>query len=338
MSREPAPVRAAATPAGEGGLGAHMSIAGGLDRAFHAGREAGCDCLQIFVKNQRQWDAPPLREDAVRAFRRARKETGIRPVIAHASYLINLASPDAALRERSLRAVIDELERCEALDIRGLVLHPGAHMGEGIDAGIRRIAASLDAIHARTRGFAAKVLLESVAGQGTTIGATTGELRRILDSTTEPDRLGICLDTCHLFASGHDLRKPAVLADLIGHLDREIGLEKLRCIHVNDSKAACGSRVDRHEHIGKGRIGRRAFELMLAEGAFRPVPKILETPKGPGPGGLDWDTVNLKLLRRLAASGVGCKHRESHRAPRTLRRGPRESGQVRDHANGGMAG
>ncbi len=280
-------------------FGAHMSVAGGLENAFFAGRDAGCDCLQIFVKNQRQWSAPPLRDEHVRAFKRAQRETKLAPVVAHASYLLNLASPDETIREKSRRALADELERCEALGVGGLVIHPGAHMGEGLDAGIGRIVASIDEVHARTAGFATRILLETTAGQGTVIGYEIEQLRRILDGVRESERVGVCLDTCHLFAAGYDLRKPAAYESMVDELADKIGLRRIACIHTNDSKAACGSRVDRHEHITKGRIGKTGFANLVNDARLAHAPRILETPKGTDGRGADLDRVNLGRLRRL---------------------------------------
>jgi len=183
-----------------------MSVAGGLENAFDAAKLAGCDCLQIFVKNQKRWDAKPLTDDGIRRYKHAQTSTKIEPVVAHASYLINLGSPKDEQWKKSIDAVVDELERCEALGILGLVVHPGAHMGEGVDHGIGRIAAGIDEAHARTKGFGVRILLESTAGQGTSIGHEISQLGAILKRTKQPERIGICLDTCHLFAAGYDLR------------------------------------------------------------------------------------------------------------------------------------
>jgi deoxyribonuclease-4 len=261
-------------------FGSHLSVAGGFHNAFEEAVRVGCECLQIFVKNQKQWSAKPLTDDVIRDYRRVQRATGIRPVVAHASYLINLASPDNALWNRSINAVVDELERCEALGVRGLVLHPGAHMGEGVEAGVIRIAHALEAIHQRTAGFRAKILLETTAGQGTCVGHEIEHLGDILRQTGEPGRLGVCLDTCHLFAAGYDLRKPEAYNRTVAALRRQVTLGRIKCIHVNDSKGACGSRIDRHAHIGQGKIGVAGFRNLLNDARFARVPKILETPKG----------------------------------------------------------
>lgn len=286
-------------------FGSHLSVAGGLHLAFDAAVELGCDCLALFVKNQRQWAAPPLKDEAISLYREAQRRTGIGPVIAHASYLLNLASPSADGRAKSIRALIDELTRCEALDIPGLVVHPGAHMGDGVDAGLSRITASLDEVHAGTAGIKAMVLLESTAGQGTTIGHEIAHLGKMLGQAKQPERLGICIDTCHLFAAGYDLRQKEVYDATIDELDRCVGLERIRCIHTNDSKTPCGSKRDRHEHIGKGEMGNAAFANLVNDPRLTHVPRILETEKGTDSRGVDYDRLNLKRLRGLIRA-EGC--------------------------------
>ncbi len=285
-------------------FGAHLSVAGGLHNAFYEAVRVGADCVQIFVKNQRQWQAKPLEEPQIREFAAARKQTGVGPVIAHASYLLNLASSDSMQRRKSIAALIDELERCEALCVTGLVIHPGAHLGEGIDAGIRRIAQSLDEVHAATKGFRSRVLLETTAGQGTTIGHEIEHLGRIIDGSDAPERLGVCLDTCHLFAAGYDLREVEDYERTIHELKLHVGLKRVICIHVNDSKGECGGRLDRHEHITKGRIGKRGFARVVNDRRLYAVPMILETPKGQDGRGTDLDVVNMRRLRKLIGSSV----------------------------------
>ncbi|HRX86998.1 MAG TPA: deoxyribonuclease IV [Phycisphaerae bacterium] len=278
-------------------FGSHLSIAGGLHLALERAQAVGCDCLQVFVKNQKQWVGKPLTDEDVRLFRRAQRETGIKPVVAHASYLINLGSPDDAMWNRGIAAVVDELQRCEALGIRGLVLHPGAHMGEGEEAGLTRIAAGLDDVHRRAPGLAAKVLLETTAGQGTALGWRVEHLGSILQRVAAPDRLGVCLDTCHLFAAGYDLRDAAACDQLVGALKRHVTLRRVACIHVNDSKTPLASRVDRHTHIGDGHIGADGFRNILRDTRLARAPRILETPKGENDQGEDFDAVNLRTLR-----------------------------------------
>lgn len=278
-------------------FGAHMSVAGGLERAFAAAEEAGCDGMQIFVKNQRQWSAPPLSEDVVRRFKQAARCSRIRPVVAHATYLINLASPDDTLWHQSITTLRDELLRCEALGIRSLVVHPGAHVGSGVDAGLARVAAALDEIHHTTEGLRARLLLETTAGQGTTLGAEVAELGRIMHAVREPRRLRVCVDTCHVFAAGYNLRRRETYERMVADLSRHVGLRRITCLHLNDSKTPCGSRVDRHEHIGKGKIGKAGFVRLLNDPRLAAVPRILETPKGTDGRGADFDRVNLRRLR-----------------------------------------
>lgn len=280
-------------------LGAHVSVAGGLEKAIAAGERVGCDCLQIFVKNQRRWHAPKLADEQVSAFQASRRESRISPIIAHASYLLNLASPDRARRWQSVKALTDELQRCEALGVQSLVLHPGAHLTATPAEGIRRVAASLNKVHQATLGYRTKILLETTAGQGTSIGYKFEHIATILDRTRHPQRLGVCLDTCHLFAAGYDFRTVAAYETMLKALNSIIGVANVRCIHLNDSKRELGSRVDRHEHIGKGKIGKRGFAHFLNDPNFAGIPMILETPKGVDGRGCDLDKVNLKRLRSL---------------------------------------
>ncbi len=280
-------------------FGAHMSIAGGLENAFTAGVAVGCDCLQIFVKNQRQWRASPLAESQVAAYRAAARETCLTPVVAHASYLINLASPETAMRKRSVAAMVNELQRCEALGVSALVFHPGAHLSDTMEAGIKHVARSLDQVHRRCAGYRTTILLETTAGQGSAIGYRFAQLAAVLETVGEPERLGLCLDTCHLFAAGYDFRTSEGYESMIGDLDSAIDLANVRCIHMNDSKRALGSRVDRHEHIGKGKIGKQGLAHFVNDPRFAHVPMILETPKGTDGRVTNLDKVNLKRLRSL---------------------------------------
>ncbi len=280
-------------------FGAHMSAAGGLENAFDAGTAVGCDCLQIFVKNQRQWRAPPLNSDQIKRYREAQQRTGLTPVIAHGSYLLNLASPEPPKRKQSVAALIDEHRRCAALGVDYLVFHPGAHMDGTEKEGIKRIARSLDEVSRRGTNETTMILLETTAGQGTAIGHRFEQLAAILERAKHPQHYGICLDTCHLFAAGYDFRRPDGYAGMIDELDRIVGLSNVKCIHVNDSKKELGSRVDRHDHIGKGKIGKEGFAHFVNDRRFRDVPFILETPKGKDGRGSDLDKVNLKRLRGL---------------------------------------
>jgi deoxyribonuclease-4 len=280
-------------------FGAHMSVAGGLENAFEAGVDVGCDCLQLFVKNPRQLRAKPLADDAVARFKSAASATTLAPVVAHANYLLNLGSPKQPTREASITGLIDELGRSEALGIPFVVLHPGAHLDASLEEGIAHVAASLNDVHARCAGYHAMILLETTAGQGTSIGHEFEHLRDIFARVREQHRLGVCLDTCHLFAAGHDFRTAEGYAAMMDRLDSAIGVALVKCIHMNDSKKDLGSRVDRHEHIGKGKIGLAGFRHFVNDPRFAAVPMILETPKGKDGRGADLDKVNLKRLRAL---------------------------------------
>ena len=277
-------------------LGAHVSIAGGLHLALERGRELGCGAVQIFLKNQRQWAAKPLGADEVRAFRAARRTCGIAPVFAHASYLINLASPDAGAWRQAVDAFTDELERAEALALACVVIHPGSHMGTGPAAGLARIAAAVREALGRTRGYRVRIALENTAGAGGVLGRTFAELGALLDRAGRPRRLGVCLDTCHLFAGGYDVRTPAGYGEAMAECARMVGVERVLAFHLNDARAPLGSGLDRHEHIGRGELGLRPFRLLLGDARFRDVPKVLETPKEPEPIA---DLRNLATLRRL---------------------------------------
>ncbi len=276
-----------------------MSVAGGLWRACRPAAELGCDCIQIFVKNQRQWSAPRLKEPDVVEFRRTAAECRLDPVIAHAGYLINVASPDPATLSRSRRALIDEFERCEQLGLQGLVLHPGAHMGQGTPDGLKRACRTLTAILRQTRGYSTRLLLETTAGQGSCLGSTLSEIGHLLNELADERRVGVCLDTCHLFAAGYNLRTERGYDRLRAELAQHVGQGAVGCIHVNDSAKPCGSRVDRHAHVGRGRIGLAGLARLVRDPSFARVPKILETPKGLTPRGRTWDEVNLGKLRGI---------------------------------------
>ncbi len=273
-----------------------MSIAGGLSLALERGRAVGCSVVQLFVKNQLQWTAKPLTNEDVRLFRRARRTTGIRTVFAHATYLINLATPAEAEWRRAVDAFADELERAETLGLSFVVIHPGSHKGSGIEAGIRRVVAALDELTVRTRGYDVRIVLEDTAGAGNTLGARFEELGAIFDRVKEPKRLGVCLDTCHLFAAGYDIRTPGGYARTMEACTRTVGTGAVLACHLNDAKAPLGSGLDRHEHIGRGHIGVGAFRRLLHDRRFRRIPMVLETPKDD-----DWDVRNLRTLRRLQA-------------------------------------
>lgn len=279
-------------------LGAHMSISGGLDRAFGHGLRAGCDCLQIFTKNQQQWRSRPLADDEIARFKAAQQQSGIAPVLAHDSYLINLGSPDDEQWERSIAAFADELERCAALGVPYLVTHPGAHMGSGEEAGLQRVARALGRLLDAGTGAPTVVLLETTAGQGTSLGHRFEHLARLLELVRHDERLGVCVDTCHVLAAGYDFRTPESYAATFDAFDRLVGLGRIRAFHLNDSKKDLGSRVDRHTHIGEGFVGLEGFRPIVNDPRFADLPMILETPKGDD---LAEDIENLARLRALAA-------------------------------------
>jgi deoxyribonuclease-4 len=279
-------------------LGAHMSIAGGVDKALLQGKKVDCQAIQIFTRSSRQWAAKPYSKDEIELFEINRRETGIAAVIAHDSYLLNLGSPDEALRKKSLAAFIDELERCETLGVSNLVAHPGAHLGAGEAAGIKTIARSLDEVHTACPGYQVKVTLEITAGQGSCLGYRFEQIGNMIDATRENERLRVCFDTQHAFAAGYDIRTADGYERTFAEFNEKIGLGLLAAFHLNDSKKDFNSRVDRHEHIGKGRIGMQAFRRLVNDQRFWGMPMCLETPKGPE---LEEDRKNLTLLRNLLA-------------------------------------
>jgi deoxyribonuclease-4 len=277
-------------------IGAHMSIAGGMHRAFEHGARAGCRALQVFLKNSSQWQSRTLTEEDRTLFFEARNESQIRSVVAHDSYLINLASPDPDLFRKSIAALTEEMRRANFLGIGALILHPGAHTGAGEAAGLRRAANGINRALAEVPP-PVMLLLENTAGQGTCIGHCFEHLAAILDRVRQADRAGVCLDTCHLFAAGYDIRTSAGYSRTMKKFNSLIGTERIFAFHVNDSRRPLGSRVDRHAHIGQGCIGTEAFRCLLNDRRFFRVPKILETPKGKD---LAEDLMNLATLRSLA--------------------------------------
>jgi deoxyribonuclease-4 len=281
-------------------LGAHMSIAGGYHKAVEAAAEHGMTTVQLFTKNNNQWRAKPISEEDVRKFQAALAERGIVTPLSHSSYLINLAAPDNALWKKSVDGFVEELRRADALKIPYVVLHPGAFTCSSEGAGIQAVVRALDEVHQQTRGLAAQCLLENTAGQGTCLGCRFEQLAAILDGVKEPGRLGVCFDTCHAFAAGYALGGKKDYDRTFREFDQTVGLERIKAIHLNDSKRELGSRVDRHEHIGRGQLGLEAFRLLLNDPRFRAVPMYLETPKGEQ-AGRSWDTINLETLQGLVA-------------------------------------
>jgi deoxyribonuclease-4 len=291
----PSPPALAAGPI----LGAHMSIAGGYHKAVQRAAQAGCRCLQLFTQNNNQWRARSVTPDEAAEFQAALSAHGILHPIAHDSYLINLAAPGKRLWRRSIEAFVHEMQRAELLGIPYVVTHPGCYTTSSPTRGIRRIVAAIDEIHAQTQGTPVQCLLETTAGQGTSLGWRFEHLAEILAGVAEPQRLGICFDTCHVFAAGYPLGTPEEYLATMDALDRLVGLERVKAFHLNDSRRPLGSRVDRHDHIGRGQMGREPFRLLLRDPRFRAVPMYLETPKEEEDG-VDLDRINLALLRKLA--------------------------------------
>jgi deoxyribonuclease-4 len=279
-------------------FGAHMSIAGGLHRAIVTAQDYRCQAVQLFTKSCQQWKAKELTDEEILTFRRAFRKSGLRLAMAHDCYLINLASPQHELYRRSLEAFIEEYHRSERLGLRYLVTHPGSHNDSGEHAGLARVAQALDEVHDRCPDHCVQVLLEVTAGQGSNLGHRFEHLAKILSLVKEPNRLGVCLDTCHVFAAGYGLSPEREYQATLREFDRLIGLKRLKAFHLNDSRKPQNSRVDRHAHIGRGCMGLEPFRLLINDRRFRRHPMILETPKE-NVDGRDMDAVNLKVLRSL---------------------------------------
>jgi deoxyribonuclease-4 len=275
-----------------------MSIAGGHHLGVRAAHGLGFSAVQLFTKSSNQWRAKALSDADIAAFRDALAETGIDEPVGHNSYLINLGTPDNALWKKSIDALTLEVERGEALGFSDLVIHPGAHVGSGEEAGLARVAKGIDEVHRRTQGFSVKIDLETTAGQGSTLGHRFEHLESILSLVAEPERLGVCADTCHLFAAGYPLGTKREYNKTIGALERAVGIGRVRVWHLNDSARPLGSRVDRHAGIGRGHLGLEPFRFLLNDPRFRAVPMILETPKGTEDGE-ELDAINFRTLQEL---------------------------------------
>lgn len=279
-------------------FGSHLSISGGMHNALLRAEELGFDSVQVFTKNQQQWKCKPLADADVAEWKSHCGRLKFEHTVSHDSYLINLGSPDDALWEKSIDLFVEEINRCTLLGIPYLVTHPGAHVGSGEEAGLARVAAGLDRVHQRVGKTPVMTCLESTAGQGSSLGHRLEHLAEIIELVDEPERLGVCLDTAHLFAAGYDFRgrKYAAFRKV---LDSTLGIERVKVLHLNDSKKGLGSRVDRHAHIGQGEIGVEGFRPIVRDKAFKNIPKILETPKEKHEDGRDWDAVNLETLLSL---------------------------------------
>ncbi|MBI3740131.1 MAG: deoxyribonuclease IV, partial [Chloroflexi bacterium] len=260
-------------------LGAHMSIAGGVENAILRAASVGCESLAMFTKNNNQWKAKPLTTADAERFSAARAETGIAPIVAHSSYLINIASPDKVLWRKSIAALEDELLRCELLGIPYLVLHPGSHKGKGVEFGLKRVADAFNEIQSKLPNLRVMTLIEHTAGQGDHLCHVFEEIARVRELIDDNARIGVCLDSCHLFAAGYDFRKPEKYADVFKKFSDIVGIAQVKAWHLNDSKTPLGSRVDRHAHIGKGKIGRAGFKNIMNDARWRDLPGLLETPK-----------------------------------------------------------
>ena len=272
-------------------LGAHVSIAGGLDEAIYRGISIGCSTIQIFTKSNRQWAAKPLTDNEIVSFKKTLSESIIESVVAHAAYLINIASENESTRIKSKESLREELERCQLLEIPYLILHPGTNNEKNITKSLDIIGMELDAIFDKTPG-SSMILLETMAGQGSNLCYSFDHIAYILNKSSHKHRLGVCLDTCHIFAAGYDLRNQESYNNLWNTFNTIIGLENLKVIHLNDSKKELGSKVDRHEHIGEGKLGLEPFRLLMNDSRFFSIPKILETPKE----NLLEDLKNMKTL------------------------------------------
>lgn len=278
-------------------FGAHMSISGGVENAPERGSSVGCNSIQIFTKNSNQWESKPLTVEGIEAYKKNIDSAGIKYVAAHDSYLINLASPDKSARKRSLSAFIDEVERAGQLGITDLVFHPGSHLGSGDDEGLKAVVECMNTAIEKTGKFeGVSLTVETTAGQGTNLGYRFEHLRYLIDNVENKKRVGVCVDTCHIFTAGYDLRKKSDYEKTLSEIDNVIGIDQIRLFHVNDSKKDFGTRVDRHEHIGKGFIGLEAFKCLVNDDRLKEIPMIIETPKGKD---LKEDEENLKKLRKL---------------------------------------
>lgn len=280
-------------------LGSHLSVAGGVDKAIDRAEPLGLTSLQIFTKNANQWAARPLDPDVVERFRQKAAASQLKWLVAHDSYLINIASPDDAAWEKSLNALKTELDRCDILGVHHLVSHPGAHSGSGVEAGIERVALAVNRIHAELPDGKATLAIETTAGQGTTLGRTFEEIAAMIERIEDKTRVSVCLDTCHIFAAGYDLRTPETYVETIRKFDETVGLSFLKVIHLNDSLKPFGSFRDRHAHIGDGEMGLEPFRHLLNDPLLDGLPGVLETPKGDTD---EEDLRNLATLRSLVVN------------------------------------
>ncbi len=277
-------------------LGAHMSSAGGVHKAVERAVSIGCTALQLFTKNNNQWFAKKLEDEVIKNYKKNIGDADLSGVVSHDSYLINLCAANPDILKKSRASFQDELERCELLGIPYLNFHPGAHVGAGEEEGLKKIIESLDIIHDKTKNFKVLSVVEVTAGQGTTLGYKFEQINKIITGVQQKNRMAVCIDTCHIFAAGYDISTEKGYEKTFKEFEEIVGLEKLVAFHVNDSKKGLASKVDRHEHIGKGEIGLLGFKLLMNDERFDHIPKILETPKEEDM--LD-DVENMKILKKL---------------------------------------
>lgn len=280
-------------------FGAHMSAAGGPFQALLAAKSFGMTACQLFTKNNKQWSAPAMTQETIQAFDRTKQETGISCCMSHASYLINIASRDDLLWNKSVVALIDELQRAEQLGLKYVVVHPGTASDSDVDFAITRVSKAIDAVLSSLPKLKTRLLLETTAGQGKSLGHTFQQLGQMIQRSRKGKKIGICLDTCHVFAAGYALSPRTDYQKTIVEFEKEIGLDKLAMLHVNDSVKGLGSRVDRHAHLGNGSIGLEGLRNIISDERFADLPMILETPKGKSPEGTEWDVINMKMLHKL---------------------------------------
>jgi deoxyribonuclease-4 len=280
-------------------FGAHLSIAGGLHQALLAAQRYGFTALQLFTKSPSQWSAAPLNPEEIKAFRSLRRQLGLPRPIVHDAYLINLATPDDTLWRRSVEAFVDEIRRADAIEASDLVFHPGAHSGDGESKAVRRVIEALNEVTARSPDSKVRLLLETTAGQGSTIGHRFEHLAEILAGLRVPKRFGVCFDTCHVFAAGYSLSPESEYRRTMCQFDRIVGLRQIRVFHLNDSKRELGSRVDRHAHLGRGFLGLEPFRLLVNDRRFQTRSMIMETPKENLPEVGDMDAENFRVLQDL---------------------------------------
>jgi deoxyribonuclease-4 len=277
-------------------LGTHVSTAGGFCKALDRAESIGCTAMQVFVKGNTRWAFPAPKTEDVAKYRERISKSGVQSVIAHSIYLVNLCSNNPEFLRKSIEDMVDEIQRCELLGIEGLVMHPGAHCGAGVEFGIEQVAKALDTIFEQTPDAKCRVLLETTAGQGSSVGGQFEHVAEIMKQVRNQKRLGVCLDTCHVFAAGYEIRNPESYGAMWKQFDKVIGMKKLRAIHLNDSKKGLGSKLDRHEHIGKGELGLEPFRFIMNDPALRGIPMVLETDKDPD---MKQDVENLEVLKSL---------------------------------------